>query len=876
MFQSSSPDVKEEGSLPFLRLERRLFSVRISLKKKSKELATAFSNGLSPLLRHAKLLAFVVMLAVLAMFASQAAPAVAQQQPQQVQPQQTQPDQQAQPAQAQPPADVTADSINGNMKGKLDAIRQQLTTFRGRVENDARDDARLAELRIQAEEIVGQMQSASDAMKTRVEQIQARLSALGEPPAAGQPPEAPAVAEERSRLLNERSQLNLIVNDAGNLSTSATQLANGITNLRRTLFAETLFRHTEVSGELFTEAGQAFVAEVGNFGATFGSWIGFVWRFKQLQLFGALALSLGAGVLFLAAGYRIFGRFLRRNGHTHPSYIKRLSVAFWSTVIQTMSLAAFLATSYLLLDGFNILRPDVAPIVANFFGLIWFVTFVWKLSYGVLAPGEPDWRLVRITNKGARLLTIAVMVMAVINGLDYLLGAISEALDSPLVLTIVKSLIASVLIGSILIALSFVRPRLGEGEDADAAGQAWPRVFSILLRVMGGLLILSDLVGYVGLARFASTQIVLTGAVVALIYLGFLSGKVISKQGAFKDTGIGRRLAQRNRFNEVALDQSGLAAGLSIYAFALLFGIPLILLTWGFQFADIESWIYGFFTEIRIGNVSISIIGILGGILLFGLGYVITGWIQKWVDGNVLARSQVDVGVRNSVKTGIGYLGVGLAVLVGVSAAGINLSSFALVASALSVGIGFGLQNIVSNFVSGLILLVERPFKVGDHVVTGATEGIVKRISVRATEIETFRKQSIIVPNSDLINSPVGNWTHRNKIGRSEVPVSVSYDTDAQRVMDILLELVDQIPEVLRNPEPHVEFLSFGPSALNFELRFHLADMGEGMRIRNNLRIAILKRFRQEGIEIPFPQQEIVFHRGKPVTSEEIQGLGGA
>jgi small-conductance mechanosensitive channel len=178
--------------------------------------------------------------------------------------------------------------------------------------------------------------------------------------------------------------------------------------------------------------------------------------------------------------------------------------------------------------------------------------------------------------------------------------------------------------------------------------------------------------------------------------------------------------------------------------------------------------------------------------------------------------------------------------------------------------------------VSGLILLVERPFKVGDHVVTGTTEGIVKRISVRATEIETFRKQSIIVPNSDLINSPVGNWTHRNRMGRSEVPVSVSYHADAQRVMEILLDLVDQIPEVLRNPEPHVEFLSFGASSLNFELRFHLADMGEGMRIRNNLRIAILKRFREEGIEIPFPQQEIVFHRGKPAVPDEVVGLGGA
>nr|WP_117192767.1 mechanosensitive ion channel family protein [Rhizobium terrae] len=783
-------------------------------------------------------------------------------------------------AQAQAPqqqaADVTIDSINMEMKNKIDVIRKRLDSFRNRIQSDTQDDARLAELRVQAEEIVAEMRAASDAMKTRVEQIQARLTSLGDPPKEGQPPEAPAVVEERNRLLNERSELNLIVDDAGSLSNSATQIANTITNLRRTLFTQTLFRHTELTGELFSDAGKAFVVEVRNFGATFGSWIGFVWKFKKLQLLGAIALSIAAGMLFLSGGYRLFGRFIRRNGQETPSYIRRLSVAFWSTVIQTMSLAAFLLASFLFLDGFNVLRADVSPIVATFFGFVWFVYFVWKLTYGVLAPGEPEWRLVRITNRGARLLTVAVLAMAIVNGLDYLLGAISEALNSPLVLTIVKTLFASVIIGLILIAISFVKPRLVEGEDPDGPGHQWPRFFPLLLRLMGGLLILSVLTGYVGLARFASTQIVLTGAVLVLIYVGLLSGKAISKQGAFTDTSAGRRLAERFKFNEVALDQAGLVAGLGIYAFALLFGIPLILLTWGFQIADIEAWIYRFFTEIRIGNISISIVGILGGVLLFGAGFVLTRWVQKWIDGNVLARSQVDLGVRNSVKTGIGYLGVGLAVLVGVSAAGIDLSSFALVASALSVGIGFGLQNIVSNFVSGLILLVERPFKVGDHVVTGATEGIVKRISVRATEIETFRKQSIIVPNSDLINSPVGNWTHRNKIGRSEVPVSVSVHADPQKVMDILLELVDQVPEVLRNPEPHVEFLSFGPSSLNFELRFHLADMGDGLRIRNDLRIAILKRFREEGIEIPFPQQEIVLHRGRPILPEEGDRRGGA
>jgi small-conductance mechanosensitive channel len=225
-----------------------------------------------------------------------------------------------------------------------------------------------------------------------------------------------------------------------------------------------------------------------------------------------------------------------------------------------------------------------------------------------------------------------------------------------------------------------------------------------------------------------------------------------------------------------------------------------------------------------------------------------------------MARSKADAGVRNSVKTGIGYLGIAIAAIFGVSSAGLDLSNLALVASALSVGIGFGLQNIVSNFVSGLILLVERPFKVGDWVVTGATEGTVKRISVRATEIETFRRQSIIVPNSEFINSPVGNWTHRNRIARSEIPVGVSYEADPRKVMDILLELVRAQPLILKNPEPHVEFLRFGDFSLDFEVRFFLADLSDGLPVRNQLRIDILRRFREEGIDIASPQRNLNVH----------------
>jgi potassium efflux system protein len=236
---------------------------------------------------------------------------------------------------------------------------------------------------------------------------------------------------------------------------------------------------------------------------------------------------------------------------------------------------------------------------------------------------------------------------------------------------------------------------------------------------------------------------------------------------------------------------------------------------------------------------------------------IVTRWFQRWLDGSVMSRGRLDTGVRNSIKTGIGYLGVAIAGLIGVSAAGIDLSNLALVAGALSLGIGFGLQNIVSNFVSGLILLAERPFKVGDWVSTGSTEGFVKKISVRATEIETFTRQSIIVPNSELINSPVGNWTHRNKLGRVDVPIGVSYNTDPRKLIEILTEIARGHELVLRNPEPVVHFSGFGDSSLDFVLKCHISDVLTGITVRTELSLRIFERLNAENIEIPFPQRDL-------------------
>jgi len=192
--------------------------------------------------------------------------------------------------------------------------------------------------------------------------------------------------------------------------------------------------------------------------------------------------------------------------------------------------------------------------------------------------------------------------------------------------------------------------------------------------------------------------------------------------------------------------------------------------------------------------------------------------------------------------------------------AGVDFSGLALIAGALSVGIGFGLQNIVNNFVSGLILLFERPIKRGDWIVVGNTEGYVKKISVRSTIIQTFDWSDVIVPNSELISSQVTNWMLYNIYGRVIVPVGVAYGSDTGLVKELMLEVANSHPRVITDgsvPEPLVLFKEFGDSSLNFELRCFIRDIDYRIRTRSDLNFAIDAIFRKNGVEIPFPQRDV-------------------
>jgi small-conductance mechanosensitive channel len=465
----------------------------------------------------------------------------------------------------------------------------------------------------------------------------------------------------------------------------------------------------------------------------------------------------------------------------------------------------------------------------------------------VLSPSLPQWRLVHVETNAAHWLFWLIFATVTVNGLDYLLSAIYDVMGSPLSLTVGESLAATVLVGVLVVMFGFAKPFRAE----DGSLRSWPRPVKYLFIGLGVVTVAASLLGYIGFAKFLAQQIVVTGAILATMYLGFRTAGAAAEEGALAHAAFGRGLQRRFSLDEATLDQIGLAAGTALQILVVVIGVPMILLQWGFQWGDIRGWAYSLAAGIKIGSVTISLIGILTGIVVFAAVYFLTRWFRLWLDGSVMARGRLDAGVRNSIRTAVGYAGVLIAALLGISSAGIDLSNFALIAGGLSLGVGFGLQNIVSNFVSGLILLVERPFKVGDWIVAGDISGTVKKISVRATEIETFQRQTLIVPNSQFINAAVGNWTHRNKLGRVDMKVGIAYGTDARHAAEVMDKVVRSHPLVLKNPEPMVAFLNFGPLALEFELRFFLADILNGAAVQNDIRFAILETFHQERIEIP-------------------------
>jgi len=266
----------------------------------------------------------------------------------------------------------------------------------------------------------------------------------------------------------------------------------------------------------------------------------------------------------------------------------------------------------------------------------------------------------------------------------------------------------------------------------------------------------------------------------------------------------------------------------------------------------VEGWDFG--------GVSLVPGNIAGGILLFAVLVVVIGWIKRWMDRRWLQRIVIDRGARDAILTLFGYVAFVLAILISLKAARVDLTGLAIVSGALALGLGFGLQGIANNFVSGLILLFERPIRAGDFVSVDNVEGFVRSIRIRATEIETLDNQNVLVPNSELVSGRVTNWVLRDTHGRLQVRVGVAYGSDVDKVHDILETIGRAHPEVItdgRAPAPSVLFMGFGDSSLDFELRVRVQRIERRFSVMSDINFSIDKAFREAGVSIPFPQRDL-------------------
>ena len=262
----------------------------------------------------------------------------------------------------------------------------------------------------------------------------------------------------------------------------------------------------------------------------------------------------------------------------------------------------------------------------------------------------------------------------------------------------------------------------------------------------------------------------------------------------------------------------------------------------------------------EVGNIKLVPLDIIGGILVFAMIMVAIGWIKGWVDRRWLQHIVLERGARDALVTLFGYVGFIVAVLIGLSLAHVNLFGLAIVSGALALGIGFGMQEIANNFVSGLILLFERPIRAGDFVSVGQVEGFVRSIRIRATEIETLDNQNVLVPNSELISGRVTNWVLRDTFGRLRISIGVAYGSDVEKVREILETVAHAHSEVItdgRAPEPRALFMGFGDSSLDFELRVRINRIERRFQVTSDLNFAINQAFREAKVTIPFPQRDL-------------------
>ncbi|MDP4066421.1 hypothetical protein IMCC1933_30180 [Rhodobacteraceae bacterium IMCC1933] len=678
----------------------------------------------------------------------------------------------------------------------------------------------------------------------RLATLEEQLAALGPVPESGTEPAE--IAERRMILAQEIKVLNASRLRAREAYKQADGLIREIDDALSAKDTENLLqlRPSPIDLRLWPEAVLQVTEKLKSLvGSVSTAWNTPVLRNKahdQLSLI--VTLLLAAGVL-LTQGRRWLARALRRLSRSDDAYgvdLARYLLGLGKLV--NVLLCVFLVSvawsiSRLYDFDLSVLLQASPGIVAPFFISWWLAT--------QLCPIDETTRSVLALPSGSRVqarflirflgVAISAMIfMAFLNAMgDFSSGTVA---------VIVVVLVSIAGVGTL--RLGGLLWRQSHGSHAAAGAEQVPH--RIVVRLGQGLAVVAAIC--IALAVIGYSYLAIELLMTVLLATEFLGILFVTFE-AVRNT-----VAMLSQDRNAGYDS---LAAVVVNAALILASLPVFALIAGVRASELMELWSTFQSGVTLGEVQLSPSVVLQLIVVFVIGLLLTRLIQRTLKIRILAKTKIDAGGQNAIVSGIGYFGIFLAAVVAITYAGLDLSSLAIVAGALSVGIGFGLQNIVSNFVSGIILLIERPISVGDWIEVGGNMGIVRKISVRSTSIQTFDRTDVIVPNADLVSGTVTNYTHGSSVGRIIVPIGVAYGNDTRKIEELLLPLAEQHPLVLKDPAPSVVFQGFGADSLNFEIRALLADINYGLTVRSELNHQVYEVLTANGIEIPFGQRDI-------------------
>lgn len=767
-------------------------------------------------------------------------------------------------AQGEATADPNSEVDPGSLRRILDTAEQALS-------RPGLTDQDLDELAQDVSRIEQQALGEADRLRAERTLLRQRIESLGAAPQDGEPAETAEAQLQRSDLNEQFGATDASVKLSAETAVRAKQIRERIGERRHDRFFRSITART--TGLATPAFWGEFINGFGGFTRSFylllSDSASVFWKEITNHLYKAAALAFLVllSVLILLRARHI----VQAVDEFIPEHSQNAAVSgFIFYVKNGLIPAAFLSAIYWIPASLGVLTNRLDEFLVALTIAVGIFFAITSLIRVVFAPHEPARRLIAISDKSAHriynVLWIGLSAAVVI----FILNTLATIFISPLEVKVGLSFLYSLCVGvaglrSLLLYRQELRKQRTDRVAPVAQGRFWQSLWGVIWLVTIAILV-AAFTGYIALSEFLSQQMVF-GLVVILsawlllrfvdfLFLNWSASKIAHTAEAEVLAGVTGNAGQ------AAIIGAGILK-LGIYSFAAM----LLLLPWGYRTSDFYQLLTGAFFGFEIGGLSISVYTVLVALLLFFVGYTVTVGLKNWLNNKLLPTTSLDIGISNSISTVFGYIGVIVAAMLAISAAGFDLSNLAIVAGALSVGVGFGLQSIVNNFVSGLILLAERPIKAGDWVSTSGGDGYVNKISVRSTEIETFDRATIIVPNSSLITDTVTNWTHGNKIGRIIIPVGVGYDSDPEQVREILLQCAKDHKGILGRPEPVVFFMDFGASSLDFQLRCFLPDINYSLSVQSELRFAILKALRDAKIEIPFPQRDVNMKYPEPPPS---------